>query len=98
MKPLSDLPSTLRDDASPSGDFTSPMLKEMTSSAMDDSEAEKLPILPPPNPILSLSVRKNERPPESTVKGIIFCELKEFKRFPGQANDALGMTANGRAR
>ena len=53
----------------------------MTSSAVEDSEAEKLrEILPPPNPLLPKSVMIHpSKAPESSIKGITFRKLKEFK-------------------
>ena len=62
-------------------DLNSPSIKPMTSSARDDSEAERLrEILPPPNPLLPKSVKVHAmRAPDSSIKGITFRKLKEFK-------------------
>lgn len=62
-------------------DLNSSSFKPMTSSAVEDSEAEKLrEILPPPNPLLPKSVMIHpSKAPESSIKGITFRKLKEFK-------------------
>ena len=35
--------------------------------------------LPPPNPLLPKTLKVQEKPPESSIKGIVFRKLKEFK-------------------
>ena len=45
--------------------------------------------LPAPNPLLPKTLKVQDKPPESNIKGIVFRKLKEFKSFPQQPNDQL---------
>ena len=75
----------------------SPGLKTKNSSARDDSETERLQeALPPPNPLLPKSIIIPDRPPESSIKGIVFRQLKNFKHFSSQQVDQLGEQRNSR--
>jgi len=49
-------------------------------------------MLPPPNPLLRKTLKVYEKPPESSVKGIVFKKLKEFKQFQNQPQDQLANT------
>ena len=46
-------------------------------------------MLPPPNPLLPKTMKVQEKPPESSIKGIVFRKLKEFKKFANPVNDQL---------
>ena len=55
------------------------------TSAPDSSEVEvQVIIMPPPNPLLPKSMKVQDKPPESSIKNIVFKKLKEFKQFQNQ--------------
>lgn len=61
------------------------------TSGLDD---DKIAILPPPLDILPKALKVYDKPPESSIKGIIFRKLKEFKQIPSQQNDKLADNLN----
>ena len=61
-----------------------PVSNFFTSNPEDSSEHDLMsPLLPPPNPLLPKTMKVLDKPPESSIKGITFRKLKEFKQFAG---------------